>query len=440
MANRRIVAIMFADIAGYTSTMQTDERQATSQVQKFRSSLNEIIGPFHGELIQFFGDGSLTLFSSAFEAVQAAVSFQKRMQTATTVPVRIGIHLGEVIHEEENVYGDAVNVASRIEALGVPGAVLISGKVYGEVRNQPDILAASMGKFAFKHVVDPVELFALNVEGLPLPSPSEISGKGPTYQIDNSPPPDPATSSLNILIVEDDMLVGTHISMVLQQAGYKVSGIFPSGESALEQLKVEQPDLILMDINLKGKLDGVDTAQLVYEQHQIPVIFLTANTDKATFERAKLALPYAFIAKPFKPADLTRAVELVVTRLAEQEVPAPAVKTNQPSKDKEVLKDRIFVRDKDKMVKVAIQDIHYVEAERNYCRIFTEQKAYILSVPLKSFETRVNSDIFVRVHRSFLVNLSSIDELDDHYVYCQGQAIPVSKAHKATLSNRLQLL
>jgi DNA-binding LytR/AlgR family response regulator len=245
-------------------------------------------------------------------------------------------------------------------------------------------------------------------------------------------------SPFNILIVEDDMLVGTHISMLLTQAGYEVMGILTQGEMVLEQLKTVRPDLILMDVKLKGELDGIDTAKQVYQTFQTPVIFLTANTDKATFERAKKAYPIAFIAKPFKALDLTRAIELAASRMLE----APSVITkddkNLPTENV-LLTDRIFVRDKDRMVKLKFEDIHYVKAERNYCQIFTEGKNYLLSVPLKTFEKRLTSVFFERVHRSFVVNLKQIDEIDETHVYCRKQAIPISKSHKELINQRLGL-
>jgi DNA-binding LytR/AlgR family response regulator len=245
-------------------------------------------------------------------------------------------------------------------------------------------------------------------------------------------------NDLNILIVEDDMLVGTHISMVLSKAGYEVMGILTRGEMVLEQLKTIKPDLILMDIKLKGEMDGIETAKAIHKDWQIPVIFLTANSDSPTFERAKEAYPFAFVAKPFKAIDLTRTIELAANRQAETEESDAGKEVSE--KNIESLNDRIFVRDKDKMVKIGLEEIHYVKAERNYCQIFTEQKNYLLSIPLKTFEKRLKSTLFERVHRSFLVNLKQIDEIDEYYVYCRKQAIPISRAHKENLNRRLGLI
>lgn len=242
----------------------------------------------------------------------------------------------------------------------------------------------------------------------------------------------PATT---ILIVEDDMIVGTHISMVLVEAGYEVSGVIPSAEAALRHLEAEVPDLVLMDINLKGEMDGIEAAQHIFERHRLPVIFLTANSDAGTFQRAKQAFPHAFINKPFQPEALLQAIELAAYR--SQENPAENSRTQNIAAP---LADRIFVRDKHKMVKISLADIHYVKAERNYCTLITSAKSYTLSIPLKSFEEKVSSALFCRVHRSFLVNLHQVESLDEHHVFCSGEAIPLSKAYKKELSLRLNVL
>ena len=122
-------------------------------------------------------------------------------------------------------------------------------------------------------------------------------------------------TSIKILVVEDEMLIGAKISMLLTNLGYEVTGILPRGEDALINVEENKPDIIVLDINLKGKIDGIETATIL-QQKNIPVIYLTANADDATFNRAKLTRPTAFISKPFKQLDLQRAIELTIIHLA----------------------------------------------------------------------------------------------------------------------------
>lgn len=245
------------------------------------------------------------------------------------------------------------------------------------------------------------------------------------------------SEKLKILIVEDDLIVGTHISMILKAEGYIPIEILTKGEDVIPFIAKSTPDLILMDISLAGIMDGIETAKAIYDSYRIPVIFLTANSDSATFEKAKGSFPYAFIAKPFKPANLIRAIELVVQRIIAEHTLTPE---SSQEEEKLELNDRIFVRDKERMIKINISDIQFVEAGRNYCTIRTENKSYILSIPLKTFEEKLDSSQFMRIHRSYLINLNQINELDDYYIFFGKEKIPISKSHKSALAQRLKLL
>lgn len=243
---------------------------------------------------------------------------------------------------------------------------------------------------------------------------------------------------IKILIVEDEMIIGANISLQLNSLGYEVIGIIPRGEEALLHLKENQPDIVLMDINLKGKIDGIETALLMQQEYDIPIIYLTANADKVNFDRAKATHPYAFISKPFKKLDLQRAVELTVTRIL-----------NEKSEDKDsslkngippVISDCIYVRYQEKMVKVPIQEIFYVEAERNYCRIHTKEKEYLQVMTLKDMEEKLPQNHFLRIHRSYIVNLSKIDEIANDHIVVQRKTIPISKTLRSELLKHLQTL
>ena len=117
---------------------------------------------------------------------------------------------------------------------------------------------------------------------------------------------------IKILLVEDELIIGEHISLELQKHGFEVLEILTKGEYALEFLLKTKPDLIIMDIQLAGKMDGIETAKIIADSHGIPVIFLTSNVDDKTFERSKKAKPSAFIGKPFKSKELIRTVEIVM--------------------------------------------------------------------------------------------------------------------------------
>jgi TolB-like protein/predicted Zn-dependent protease len=167
---RQLTAIMFTDMVGYTALMQEDERKATADRDRQRAVLQRSIQSKGGRILQFYGDGTLSVFQSAVAAVEAAVAIQEALHEGDApIPLRIGIHTGDVVHDDNGVFGDGVNVASRIEGLGVPGAVLISGKVYDEVKNQPDISTRALGSFDLKNVKHPMRVYAVSNPGLTIP-------------------------------------------------------------------------------------------------------------------------------------------------------------------------------------------------------------------------------------------------------------------------------
>ncbi len=238
---------------------------------------------------------------------------------------------------------------------------------------------------------------------------------------------------VKILIVEDEMIIAANISLQLSGLGYTVTGIVPRGEDALHHVESDLPDIVLMDINLKGKLDGIETARQLQAVHDISLIYLTANADDAHFKRAKSTRPSAFISKPFKKLDLQRAIELSIENRAEA--------NREPESSRQlVLEDRIFVRDHDKMIKVMLQDILYLEADRNYCRIFSKEKTYLLVGTLKKIEDKLPAKYFVRIHRSYIVNLNHINEVAISYVMIADKVIPLNKSAKDELLTRLQTL
>ena len=166
---RHLAAIMFTDVAGYTALMQRDEETARSYRDRHRRVLEEAVPRRGGDLLEHYGDGSLSIFGSAIEAVACALEIQRDLAAEPGVPLRIGIHTGDIVREAQGVYGDGVNVASRVQGLCPPGEVLVSERVYDDVKNQPGMFVRSLGRFELKHVTRPVEIFIVADEDRPVP-------------------------------------------------------------------------------------------------------------------------------------------------------------------------------------------------------------------------------------------------------------------------------
>jgi DNA-binding LytR/AlgR family response regulator len=244
-------------------------------------------------------------------------------------------------------------------------------------------------------------------------------------------------SAAKILIVEDEMVIAANISLQLSSLGYEVSGIIPRGEEALVHVRENKPDIILLDIQLKGNIDGIETAKLIQQENDIPIIYLTANSDTSYFNRAKETRPQAYISKPFKKLDLQYAVELTLKRTNNVLVENEDIETcSSPY----ILNDSIFIRNNEKMIKVLIKDIFYIKAERNYCHIYSKNRECLLVMTLKEIDDKLPPEHFLRIHRSFIVNLSHINEVSGTHVVIMKKAIPLSKSFKSDLLTRLQTI
>lgn len=166
---------MFTDIVGYTALMQQNEALARQQREANKQIFEKSLSTFQGKLLQYYGDGTLSIFNSAAHAVHAAIEMQTLCRQQK-VDLRIGIHSGDVMFDDTGVYGDSVNVASRIESLAVPGSIFVSEKLFQEIQNQ-GIEARPLGYFELKNVKQPLQVYAVNVEGIIVPSRDEVKGK-----------------------------------------------------------------------------------------------------------------------------------------------------------------------------------------------------------------------------------------------------------------------
>lgn len=174
---RQLAAIMFTDIVGYTALMQGDETKAAAVRKRHRVVFEAQHEIFHGEIVQYYGDGSLSVFKSAIEAVECAIAIQNRLQEPDPVPLRIGLHMGDIVYDKTEVYGDGVNLASRIESMAVSGAILLSGKINDELKNHKEITTSLLDSFELKNVAEPVEVFAITNKGIAVPALSDLKGK-----------------------------------------------------------------------------------------------------------------------------------------------------------------------------------------------------------------------------------------------------------------------
>jgi len=250
---RKLVAIVFADMVGYTAMMQENEQLARLKRTRFKEVLDATLAKFQGNVLQNYGDGSLCIFTSAIDAVHCTIEIQKQLGEAPKVELRIGIHTGDVMMDEGAIYGDGVNLASRLESLAIPGSILISEKVFDEIKNQEDLRVNELGVFEFKNVKQPVRVFAIANNGLVVPGRADLQGK--TQQPINRLAVLPF---VNMSADPDNEYFSDGITEELLNALTKVDGLQVTSRTSVFAFKGKQADIrdIAITLNVDKVLEG----------------------------------------------------------------------------------------------------------------------------------------------------------------------------------------
>ena len=174
---RQLAAIMFTDIVGYTAMMQTDEQKAVAVIKHYNATIEKRVNKYDGQVLNYYGDGSLCIFHNATDAANCSLAVQEELRKEPVVPLRIGLHVGEVFFEDGKALGDGVNVASRVQSLGQANTILVSAEFYDKIKNNSAFTSVSLGNFNFKNVGQPLQVFALTNAGLFVPQRKNIEGK-----------------------------------------------------------------------------------------------------------------------------------------------------------------------------------------------------------------------------------------------------------------------
>jgi TolB-like protein/class 3 adenylate cyclase/Tfp pilus assembly protein PilF len=246
---RMLAAIMFTDMVGYTAMMQENEKLAKILRDKHREVLERLVFEHRGQILQYYGDGTLSIFGSVIESAICASRIQQELQTEPKVPLRIGLHAGDVVYDDEGVYGDGVNIASRIENIAIPGSVLISDKINDELKNHQEISTVFLGRYNLKNVKSSVKLYAITTSGLVIPSQRELEGK--TINSDNSIAVLPF---LNLSADKDNEYFSDGITEELLNALAKVEGLLVTSRTSSFAFKGKN-----IDVREIGKQLGVKT-------------------------------------------------------------------------------------------------------------------------------------------------------------------------------------
>lgn len=252
-------------------------------------------------------------------------------------------------------------------------------------------------------------------------------------------------SKVKVLVVEDESIVSKDIQHSLKRLGYIVLGAASTGEKAVTMIEDVAPDVVLMDIMLKGDMSGIDAAEIIRRDYKIPIIFLTAYADEATLEKAKITEPYGYIIKPFKEIDLHTSIEMALYKnekekeiIRERDLLYSLVESKEVKESKEW----IFVKSNSRLVKINTNDIYFIEALKDYVVINTLEKRFTIHSTMKDIEKKMGREDFLRVHRSYIVRLDKIVliEYPNLTLDKDKKIIPIGGSFKEELVKRINLV
>lgn len=242
-----------------------------------------------------------------------------------------------------------------------------------------------------------------------------------------------------IAVVGDEPIVSIKLQNRLSRLGYRIVGPFARGEEALRDFRRNRPDLVILDVNLRGELDGIQTAEAIRKVAPTVLIFVATESDELVYERARPVRPAAFLYRPIPDRDLAHAIDLALAAPGAPrsfgEEPDPQLPDGESAMFQY---NRLFLKVKDRLCRIMVQDILWVEADDYYCKVVTDEREYLVTKTLKKFSAMLPLETsFVRCHRSYLVNLRRVTEVGDSYILLGHHKLPVSRSRRSEVRQRV---
>ncbi|MBL7772156.1 MAG: response regulator [Chitinophagaceae bacterium] len=232
--------------------------------------------------------------------------------------------------------------------------------------------------------------------------------------------------ALKIGIVEDEGLIAESIMLLLQSLGYDALEPASDYQEAIKLIEKHKPDLMILDINLGESVrDGIELASFIKTTYEVPFIFLTANADKATVERAKATEPAAYLIKPFTRANLFATIEVAIAK--------------QSAHPSYAAMPCLFLKDGSTYHKIFESDVLYVESDHVYLNVFTSKRKFLLRSTMDAFYQQLNPERFMKISRSFIINLREINSFSADHVVIQNKTLPISKSHRKDFLERMKI-
>ena len=237
---------------------------------------------------------------------------------------------------------------------------------------------------------------------------------------------------IKILIVEDNVIIADDMQSMLEEIGYEIIDNVIVYEQAVEVLKSNEVDLVLIDIILASDKTGIDLGKHIRDNYNIPFIFVTSNSDRATVENAKSVKPNGYLVKPFEQQDLYTSIEIALSNFDYSNRPSAGATTESAEKatTNSVLNDSIFVKKQHLYYRIPFGDIQFIKADNVYLEVNTIDKKFLVRSPLKDYLEKLPRNKFYRAHKSYIVNVDHIDAVNSKDIMINNTLIPISKDFK----------
>ncbi|WP_435625500.1 LytR/AlgR family response regulator transcription factor [Flagellimonas sp.] len=238
---------------------------------------------------------------------------------------------------------------------------------------------------------------------------------------------------IKILIVEDNVIIADDMQSMLEEIGYEIVDNVIVYEQAVDVLKNNEVDLVLIDIILASDKTGIDLGKHIREQYNIPFIFVTSNSDRATVENAKTVKPDGYLVKPFEQQDLYTSIEIALSNFnysRKENTKEIAGNEGDAFTSNSVLKDSIFVKKQHLYYRIQFTDIQFIKADNVYLEVNTAEKKFLVRSPLKDYLEKLPKNKFYRAHKSYIVNVDHIDAINSKDIVINNNLIPISKDFK----------
>lgn len=237
------------------------------------------------------------------------------------------------------------------------------------------------------------------------------------------------SSGPRILIVEDEPFIAENLQEMLSIFGHENTEIANSANQAIKAIKTSRPDLVLLDVKIKGDQDGIELGGIIKDQYQLPFVYITSYSDKDTVNRAKHTQPLGFIVKPFTKDDVYAAIEVALFNRGRIAVKGPQnvlVNENPTTYNN----DSIFIKKKGRLEKVIYDELIWIEADGNHITINVEDgRTYTIRKSLKEITDKLPKDRFLRVHKSFVVLVDAVTAIDTSFIYLKDRKIPIGRSY-----------